>query len=46
MSPTERVRVVKYIAPQETHHYKISSRDELLKMLRLAGVEYDPQYFQ
>jgi hypothetical protein len=33
-----------YIANQEEHHRKKTFREELVKMLDKAGVEYDPRY--
>lgn len=46
VSPTGRQGVQGYIARQEEHHRKISSRDELIELLRLAEVEYDEAYFE
>ncbi len=36
--------VRKYIAGQEEHHRIRSSQEELLEMLRKAGIEYNPKY--
>lgn len=44
VSPSGRAAVKTYIANQEEHHRTRSSREELLEMLRLAEVEYDPRY--
>jgi putative transposase len=44
VSPTARVAVQKYIANQEDHHRRRSFRDELIVLLRKAGVEYDERY--
>ena len=44
VSPTARDGVKQYIANQEEHHRKKSYRDELINLLELAGVEYDPKY--
>ena len=47
VSPTTaRPQVKSYIDHQEEHHRGQSSRDELVEMLALAGVEYDPKYFE
>jgi putative transposase len=43
VSPTSRNAIQKYIAMQEEHHRKRSFRDELIAMLKRAGVEYDPR---
>jgi REP element-mobilizing transposase RayT len=45
VSPTARASVRRYIESQPEHHRKLSFRDELLRMLDDAGVEYDPRYF-
>lgn len=44
VSPTARASVRGYIRNQEEHHRKVSFRDELIRMLKSAGVEYDPKY--
>jgi putative transposase len=44
VSPPARPAIKKYIANQEAHHKTQSYRDELIAMLRRAGVEYDPRY--
>ena len=44
VSPTARIAVQKYIANQEDHHRRRSYRDELIALLRKAGVEYDERY--
>jgi putative transposase len=46
VSPTSRPAVRQYIANQEEHHRRQSSRDELLDMLSQAGIEFDPRYFE
>ncbi|WP_425615584.1 IS200/IS605 family transposase [Anatilimnocola sp. NA78] len=46
VSPSGRGGVKSYIANQEEHHRQRSSRDELLELLRLAEIEYDPTYFE
>jgi len=45
VSVTARSAVHEYIANQEEHHRARSSREELRKMLAVAGIEYDPKYF-
>jgi len=37
-------RVYRYIENQETHHKKISFREEYLSFLKKFGVDYDEQY--
>ena len=44
VSPTARETVRRYVASQEKHHRKRTFREELVELLRLAGVEYDPRY--
>ena len=44
VSAPARPAVQRYIAHQEEHHGTKSYREELIKMLEDAGVEYDPQY--
>ena len=44
VSPTARGSVQRYIANQESHHRKQSSRDEFIEMLTIAGIEFDPQF--
>ena len=38
-------RVIAYIANQAEHHAKVGSKEELLSLLREAGVEIDMRYF-
>jgi len=38
--------VVAYIANQEEHHRKWSSKDELESILREAGIQFDQAYFE
>ncbi len=45
VSATSRSPVREYIANQAEHHRQRSYRDELIAMLKTAGVEYDPRYF-
>lgn len=44
VSASARYAVREYIAQQEEHHRTRSFRDELVAMLRGAGVEYDARY--
>ena len=44
VSPTGRESVAKYIENQKEHHRKMSFREELIFMLRKAGIEFDPKY--
>ena len=44
VSPTAREPVRKYIANQEKHHKRKSFREELIELLKKAGVEYDPRF--
>jgi putative transposase len=44
VSAPARKRVNGYIANQARHHRKKSFREELVELLELAEVEYDPQY--
>jgi hypothetical protein len=46
VSPTARSSVQGYIANQESHHRKQSSREEYIEMLNIAGVEFDPKYIE
>jgi putative transposase len=45
VSASSREGVRDYIARQEEHHRKKSSREELLELLRKCGVEFDERYF-
>ncbi len=44
VSATTRDSVRRYIANQAKHHRKRSFREELIELLELAGVNYDPKY--
>ena len=44
VSATSRDAVRQYIANQEEHHRVKSFREEVVEMLKKAGIEYDPQY--
>lgn len=44
VSATSREAVRQYISTQEEHHRVRPFREELVAMLRKAGIEYDPKY--
>src|SRR4029079_2991155 len=44
VTPTARPAAKKYIANQEEHHRAKSYREELIEMLAIAEVEYDPRF--
>ena len=44
VSPTAREEVRRYIAHQAEHHRRTTFREELIDLLKRAGVEYDPRY--
>jgi len=44
VSATARDAVKSYIAHQEEHHRATTYQDELIEMLRMAGIDYDPRY--
>jgi REP element-mobilizing transposase RayT len=44
VSATAREAVLRYIANQEEHHRVKSYREELVELLKRAGIEYDPRY--
>lgn len=46
VSPSARPLVRKYIRNQDDHHRKKSFREELLEMLRMAGLKFDPNYIE
>ncbi|HEY2882558.1 MAG TPA: IS200/IS605 family transposase [Pirellulales bacterium] len=46
VSPTARPAVKSYIAHQAEHHRQCDSKSELLDLLKQAGVEFDPRYFE
>jgi putative transposase len=46
VSATARSGVKTYIANQEEHHRTKSFREELIEMLKRAGVDYDPQFLE
>lgn len=46
VSPSARSKVREYIANQEEHHRSKSFREELVAILRKAGVPYDERYLE
>ena len=44
VSPPSRPAIREYIANQEDHHRQQSFQDELVAMLKKAGVEFDPKF--
>jgi putative transposase len=44
VSPTAREDVRRYIENQIEHHRRTMFREELIDLLKRAGVEYDPRY--
>jgi hypothetical protein len=44
VSATARPSVQRYIANQELHHLKRTFREELVELLKNAGVEYNARY--
>ena len=43
-SEREKETVIQYIINQKEHHRKTSVREELLELLREAGVDFDERY--
>ena len=46
VSPTARKGVKRYITCQEEHHRKKTFREELVDLLKQAGVKYDPKWLE
>ena len=46
ISATSRDRVKQYIASQRDHHRQRGFREELIDLLKRAGVEFDPKYLE
>ena len=46
VAPTTRDATRAYIANQEKHHERVSSRDELIELLDLAGEPYNLAYLE
>lgn len=44
VSPSQRQKVIRYIANQAEHHRKFSFEQEFLTLLRKSGVNYDPKF--
>jgi REP element-mobilizing transposase RayT len=44
VSESQARKVRKYIQEQESHHAKVSFRDELVTLLKKHGIEYDERY--
>ncbi len=44
VSRASRDAVLEYIRNQEAHHKRVDFREELLGLLDLHGIEYDPRY--
>jgi REP element-mobilizing transposase RayT len=44
VSESKRGAVIRYIQDQEQHHRRISFQEELLKLLKNHGVEFDERY--
>ena len=46
VSASYRNQIASYIANQEEHHRKVSSRDELILMLQEAGVAFADSFLE
>jgi REP element-mobilizing transposase RayT len=44
VSPSTLPRLKNYIAHQETHHLKLDSREELIRLLEKHGIAFDLKY--
>ena len=44
-SEVDKDRVIQYIINQKEHHKRISTREELINIMKEFGVEYDERYF-
>jgi REP-associated tyrosine transposase len=44
VSKSKENAVIEYIRNQDEHHKRTSFEEELLDLLRMHGVEYDPRY--
>jgi putative transposase len=44
VSPTSVEGVKKYVLTQEEHHGKETFEDELVKLLKISGIDYDEKY--
>lgn len=45
-SINEKDLIVKYIMNQEEHHKKESSTDEFIRLLKEAGIKFEPKYLE
>jgi len=43
-SEADKERVIEYIKNQKEHHRHVSTRDELLAILKEFGIDYDERY--
>ena len=43
-SETDKDRVIQYIINQKEHHKRVSTREELINIMKEFGVEYDERY--
>ncbi|TWU01202.1 IS200/IS605 family transposase [Stieleria varia] len=46
VSPDACSTVSRYIENQKEHHRKMTFLEELVEILKLAGIEFDPQYLE
>lgn len=46
VSESNQAAVLKYIANQETHHRRMSFKEELIRLLQTHGVPYDERYLE
>lgn len=44
VSASIKPKVIEYIQNQETHHKTRDFKEEFLQLLKLSGIEFDPQY--
>jgi putative transposase len=44
VSESQAKKVRQYIQTQESHHAKVSFKDELITLLKKHGIEYDERY--
>jgi len=44
VSATVREKVKGYILNQEQHHHKKTFKEELIELLEMSGIQYDPKY--
>jgi hypothetical protein len=41
---SEKNRLIEYVKGQEEHHQHVDFREELIRLLEEAGIEYDEKY--